>query len=160
MSAAASHCCESSRALPLGSALLLLGKMTSSPWTTGHTLHSSEIAHVRCSPHCLAWSRCCVLLISETRVHGRAAVCPRQPRLGKCCPPSASGVVGGSAPRHIHGSCHRWPVLCPPLPPQVTTDMYQVLAANTYQLECRGVVKVKGKGEMMTYFLNGGPPLS
>lgn len=47
-----------------------------------------------------------------------------------------------------------------PLPPQVTTDMYQVLAANTYQLECRGVVKVKGKGEMMTYFLNGGPPLS
>ena len=24
----------------------------------------------------------------------------------------------------------------------------------------RGVVKVKGKGEMMTYFLNGGPPLS
>lgn len=37
--------------------------------------------------------------------------------------------------------------------------MYQVLAANTYQLECRGVVKVKGKGEMMTYFLNGGPPL-
>lgn len=46
------------------------------------------------------------------------------------------------------------------LPLQVTTDMYQVLAANTYQLECRGVVKVKGKGEMMTYFLNGGPPLS
>ena len=42
----------------------------------------------------------------------------------------------------------------------VTTDMYQVLAANTYQLECRGVVKVKGKGEMMTYFLNGGPPPS
>uniref|UniRef100_H3AHK0 Adenylate cyclase type 5 n=1 Tax=Latimeria chalumnae TaxID=7897 RepID=H3AHK0_LATCH len=39
----------------------------------------------------------------------------------------------------------------------VTTDMYQVLAADSYQLECRGVVKVKGKGEMMTYFLNGGP---
>ncbi|XP_019062966.1 adenylate cyclase type 6 isoform X1 [Fukomys damarensis] len=45
-----------------------------------------------------------------------------------------------------------------PLPlPQVTTDLYQVLAAKGYQLECRGVVKVKGKGEMTTYFLNGGP---
>ncbi|XP_043929592.1 adenylate cyclase type 5 [Protopterus annectens] len=43
---------------------------------------------------------------------------------------------------------------------QVTTDMYQVLTANNYQLECRGVVKVKGKGEMTTYFLNGGPPNS
>ena len=42
-------------------------------------------------------------------------------------------------------------------PPQVTTDLYQVLAAKGYQLECRGVVKVKGKGEMTTYFLNGGP---
>lgn len=45
----------------------------------------------------------------------------------------------------------------PPPPPQVTTDLYQVLAAKGYQLECRGVVKVKGKGEMTTYFLNGGP---
>jgi len=44
--------------------------------------------------------------------------------------------------------------------PQVTTDMYQVLAANNYQLEYRGVIKVKGKGEMTTYFLNEGPPIS
>lgn len=43
---------------------------------------------------------------------------------------------------------------------QVTTDMYQVLAANNYQLEYRGVIKVKGKGEMTTYFLNEGPPIS
>jgi len=38
--------------------------------------------------------------------------------------------------------------------------MYQVLAANNYQLEYRGVIKVKGKGEMTTYFLNEGPPIS
>lgn len=44
-----------------------------------------------------------------------------------------------------------------PSSPQVTMDLYQVLAAKGYQLECRGVVKVKGKGEMTTYFLNGGP---
>ena len=40
---------------------------------------------------------------------------------------------------------------------QVTTDLHQVLADKGYILECRGVVKVKGKGEMTTYFLNGGP---
>ena len=44
-----------------------------------------------------------------------------------------------------------------PHPSQVTTDLYQVLAAKGYVLECRGLVKVKGKGEMTTYFLNAGP---
>lgn len=43
---------------------------------------------------------------------------------------------------------------------QVTTDLYQVLANKGYVLEYRGVVKVKGKGEMATYFLNEGPPNS
>lgn len=38
--------------------------------------------------------------------------------------------------------------------------MYQVLAANNYKLEYRGIIKVKGKGEMTTYFLNEGPPIS
>lgn len=41
--------------------------------------------------------------------------------------------------------------------PQVTTDLYHVLASKGYQLECRGLVKVKGKGDMTTYFLNSGP---
>ncbi|TRY87097.1 hypothetical protein DNTS_009170 [Danionella cerebrum] len=40
---------------------------------------------------------------------------------------------------------------------QVTTDLYHVLAGKGYQLECRGLVKVKGKGEMTTYFLNSAP---
>uniref|UniRef100_A0AAQ4NUK5 Adenylate cyclase type 6 n=1 Tax=Gasterosteus aculeatus aculeatus TaxID=481459 RepID=A0AAQ4NUK5_GASAC len=40
---------------------------------------------------------------------------------------------------------------------QVTTDLYHVLVNNGYQLDCRGVVKVKGKGEMTTYFLTSGP---
>uniref|UniRef100_A0A672RFG3 adenylate cyclase n=1 Tax=Sinocyclocheilus grahami TaxID=75366 RepID=A0A672RFG3_SINGR len=43
---------------------------------------------------------------------------------------------------------------------QVTTDLHQLLASKGYKLECRGVVKVKGKGEMTTYFLNDGPPNS
>jgi len=42
----------------------------------------------------------------------------------------------------------------------VTADLHQVLADKGYVLEHRGVVKVKGKGEMTTYFLNEGPPNS
>ncbi|XP_016109905.1 adenylate cyclase type 6-like, partial [Sinocyclocheilus grahami] len=43
---------------------------------------------------------------------------------------------------------------------QVTTDLYHVLERKGYQLECRGLVKVKGKGDMTTYFLNSGPVCS
>lgn len=38
---------------------------------------------------------------------------------------------------------------------QVTQEVYNVLNANGYPLECRGVIKVKGKGDMVTYFLIG-----
>lgn len=40
---------------------------------------------------------------------------------------------------------------CPPS--QVTEEVYQVLRNRPYQFQCRGKVKVKGKGEMTTYFL-------
>jgi hypothetical protein len=33
--------------------------------------------------------------------------------------------------------------------------MYQILQTKGYPLTCRGTIKVKGKGEMVTYFLNG-----
>lgn len=38
---------------------------------------------------------------------------------------------------------------------QVTQEVYQILHAKGYPLTCRGTIKVKGKGEMVTYFLNG-----
>lgn len=44
--------------------------------------------------------------------------------------------------------------------PQVTADLHQVLSSYNYTLEYRGVVTVKGKGEMMTYFLTSGPSSS
>lgn len=44
--------------------------------------------------------------------------------------------------------------------PQVTADLQQVLSAYNYTLEYRGVVTVKGKGDMMTYFLISGPSSS
>jgi adenylate cyclase 1 len=38
----------------------------------------------------------------------------------------------------------------------VTEDVYQVLnKARAYEFQCRGKIKVKGKGEMTTYFLTG-----
>lgn len=43
---------------------------------------------------------------------------------------------------------------------QVTADLQQVLSSYNYTLEYRGLVTVKGKGEMMTYFLISGPSSS
>lgn len=38
---------------------------------------------------------------------------------------------------------------------QVTQEMFQILEPRGYQLTCRGTINVKGKGTMLTYFLNG-----
>ncbi|XP_038607299.1 adenylate cyclase type 5 [Tachyglossus aculeatus] len=85
-----------------------------------------------------------------------------QMKIGLNIGPVVAGVIGARKPQYdIWGNtvnvASRMDSTGIPNRIQVTTDMYQVLAASTYQLEYRGVVKVKGKGEMMTYFLNGGP---
>ncbi|MGH0156235.1 UNVERIFIED_CONTAM: hypothetical protein FKN15_065285 [Acipenser sinensis] len=79
--------------------------------------------------------------------------------------PVVAGVIGARKPQYdIWGNtvnvASRMDSTGVPERIQVTTDMYQVLSGYNYALECRGVVKVKGKGEMMTYFLNAGPPSS
>ncbi|XP_050693958.1 adenylate cyclase type 5-like isoform X4 [Eriocheir sinensis] len=38
---------------------------------------------------------------------------------------------------------------------QVTQEVYQILHKKGYPLTCRGTIKVKGKGDMVTYFLTG-----
>lgn len=38
---------------------------------------------------------------------------------------------------------------------QVTQEVYQILNTRGYLLTCRGTINVKGKGDMVTYFLNG-----
>lgn len=43
---------------------------------------------------------------------------------------------------------------------QVTHEMYQILHKYGYPLTCRGTIKVKGKGDMITYFLTGPPSSS
>lgn len=38
---------------------------------------------------------------------------------------------------------------------QVTQEVYQILHSRGYPLTCRGAIEVKGKGNMVTYFLDG-----
>lgn len=88
-----------------------------------------------------------------------------QMKIGLNIGPVVAGVIGARKPQYdIWGNtvnvASRMDSTGVPERIQVTTDMYQVLTLNNYQLECRGVVKVKGKGEMTTYFLNEGPPAS
>uniref|UniRef100_A0AAY4AY88 Adenylate cyclase type 6 n=1 Tax=Denticeps clupeoides TaxID=299321 RepID=A0AAY4AY88_9TELE len=88
-----------------------------------------------------------------------------QMKIGLNIGPVVAGVIGARKPQYdIWGNtvnvASRMDSTGVPDRIQVTTDLYQVLASKGYQLECRGVVKVKGKGEMTTYFLNDGPPNS
>ncbi|XP_051479540.1 adenylate cyclase type 5 isoform X4 [Apus apus] len=88
-----------------------------------------------------------------------------QMKIGLNIGPVVAGVIGARKPQYdIWGNtvnvASRMDSTGVPDRIQVTTDMYQVLAANNYQLEYRGIIKVKGKGEMTTYFLNKGPLIS
>ncbi|TNN73112.1 Adenylate cyclase type 6 [Liparis tanakae] len=88
-----------------------------------------------------------------------------QMKIGLNIGPVVAGVIGARKPQYdIWGNtvnvASRMDSTGVPDCIQVTTDLYQVLANKGYVLEYRGVVKVKGKGEMTTYFLNEGPPSS
>ncbi|KAK7881672.1 hypothetical protein WMY93_030081 [Mugilogobius chulae] len=88
-----------------------------------------------------------------------------QMKIGLNIGPVVAGVIGARKPQYdIWGNtvnvASRMDSTGVPDRIQVTTDLYQVLSGKGYALECRGVVKVKGKGEMTTYFLNDGPPNS
>uniref|UniRef100_A0A673N5E2 adenylate cyclase n=1 Tax=Sinocyclocheilus rhinocerous TaxID=307959 RepID=A0A673N5E2_9TELE len=88
-----------------------------------------------------------------------------QMKIGLNIGPVVAGVIGARKPQYdIWGNtvnvASRMDSTGVPDHIQVTTDLHQVLAGKGYKLECRGVVKVKGKGEMTTYFLNEGPPNS
>ncbi|KAL2103951.1 hypothetical protein ACEWY4_000819 [Coilia grayii] len=88
-----------------------------------------------------------------------------QMKIGLNIGPVVAGVIGARKPQYdIWGNtvnvASRMDSTGVPDRIQVTTDMHQVLERKGYHLECRGVVKVKGKGEMTTYFLNAGPSKS
>ncbi|KAM7406855.1 hypothetical protein PAMA_002858 [Pampus argenteus] len=86
-------------------------------------------------------------------------------KIGLNIGPVVAGVIGARKPQYdIWGNtvnvASRMDSTGVPERIQVTTDLYQVLSSYNYTLEYRGVVTVKGKGEMMTYFLTGGPSSS
>ncbi|ROL48504.1 Adenylate cyclase type 6, partial [Anabarilius grahami] len=88
-----------------------------------------------------------------------------QMKIGLNIGPVVAGVIGARKPQYdIWGNtvnvASRMDSTGVPDCIQVTTDLHQVLASKGYQLECRGLIKVKGKGEMTTYFLNERPPNS
>ncbi|XP_068183151.1 adenylate cyclase type 6-like [Antennarius striatus] len=85
-----------------------------------------------------------------------------QMKIGLNMGPVVAGVIGARKPQYdIWGNtvnvASRMDSTGVPDYIQVTTDLHNVLVNNGYQLDCRGVVKVKGKGEMTTYFLTSGP---
>ncbi|XP_058265628.1 adenylate cyclase type 6 [Hemibagrus wyckioides] len=88
-----------------------------------------------------------------------------QMKIGLNIGPVVAGVIGARKPQYdIWGNtvnvASRMDSTGVPDRIQVTTDLYHELASKGYQLECRGLVKVKGKGDMTTYFLNSGPSSS
>lgn len=77
--------------------------------------------------------------------------------------PVVAGVIGARKPQYdIWGNtvnvASRMDSTGLPNHTQVTEEVYQVLKDMPYQFVCRGKVKVKGKGEMTTYFLTDRAP--
>uniref|UniRef100_A0A6Q2XNL7 adenylate cyclase n=1 Tax=Esox lucius TaxID=8010 RepID=A0A6Q2XNL7_ESOLU len=78
-------------------------------------------------------------------------------RVGINVGPVVAGVIGARRPQYdIWGNtvnvASRMDSTGVPGKIQVTEDVYRILGDN-YDLVCRGKVSVKGKGEMLTYFL-------
>ncbi|NP_001161822.1 adenylate cyclase type 1b [Danio rerio] len=80
-------------------------------------------------------------------------------RVGINVGPVVAGVIGARRPQYdIWGNtvnvASRMDSTGVPGKIQVTEDVYRLLQ-NNYDLMCRGNVSVKGKGQMLTYFLEG-----
>lgn len=74
--------------------------------------------------------------------------------------PCVAGVIGARKPHYdIWGNAvnvaSRMDSTGKPDHIQVTPEVHTILAKHGYVFECRGLVEVKGKGEMLTYFLLG-----
>ncbi|XP_055861939.1 adenylate cyclase type 5-like isoform X3 [Biomphalaria glabrata] len=84
-------------------------------------------------------------------------------RIGINIGPVVAGVIGVKKPHYdIWGNtvnvASRMDSTGVPNKIQVTGEIYKLLASRRYGLSFRGVVQVKGKGDMQTYFLESMPP--
>ncbi|KAK3596837.1 hypothetical protein CHS0354_015696 [Potamilus streckersoni] len=83
-------------------------------------------------------------------------------RIGINVGPVVAGVIGARKPHYdIWGNtvnvASRMDSSGIPDCIQVTQEMFNLLEPRGYKLECRGMVRIKGKGDMLTYFLRGQP---
>ena len=74
--------------------------------------------------------------------------------------PVVAGVIGAHKPQYdiwgdIVNVASRMYSTGKPGHIQVTQNIYNILSKRGYTFECRGLVAVKGKGRMVTYFLTG-----
>jgi len=86
-----------------------------------------------------------------------------QMRIGLNVGPVVAGVIGAKKPHYdIWGNtvnvASRMDSSGEGQKIQITSEMQKILAPMGYPMECRGMIKVKGKGEMTTYFLLGRRP--
>ncbi|NP_001191588.1 adenylate cyclase [Aplysia californica] len=84
-------------------------------------------------------------------------------RIGLNIGPVVAGVIGAKKPHYdIWGNtvnvASRMDSTGEPNKIQVTAEMYRILSKNKYSLSPRGLVRVKGKGDMHTFFLDAMPP--
>ncbi|CAL1537656.1 unnamed protein product [Lymnaea stagnalis] len=84
-------------------------------------------------------------------------------RIGINIGPVVAGVIGVKKPHYdIWGNtvnvASRMDSTGVPNKIQVTTEMQKILSSKKYKLSVRGVVQVKGKGDMQTFFLDSMPP--
>ncbi|CAG5122034.1 unnamed protein product, partial [Candidula unifasciata] len=83
-------------------------------------------------------------------------------RIGLNVGPVVAGVIGVKKPHYdIWGNtvnvASRMDSTGVPNKIQVTQEIYKILSSSGYTLSIRGLVRVKGKGEMQTYFLDAMP---
>ncbi|XP_040079426.1 adenylate cyclase type 5 isoform X2 [Ixodes scapularis] len=81
-------------------------------------------------------------------------------RIGLNVGPVVAGVIGAKKPHYdIWGNAvnvaSRMDSTGEVEKIQVTQEMYSILEPLGYPMECRGYISVKGKGDMLTYFLTG-----
>ncbi|XP_078622020.1 adenylate cyclase type 5-like isoform X2 [Branchiostoma floridae x Branchiostoma japonicum] len=112
--------------------------------------------------HVLALSNFAMRLMDQIQYINEHSFNNFKLRIGLNVGVCVAGVIGARKPQYdIWGNtvnvASRMDSTGVPNRIQVTQDVYKILSAKGYELECRGVIKVKGKGEMLTYFLNKGP---
>jgi class 3 adenylate cyclase len=112
-----------------------------------------------CSDHAERMARMALRMLQETREHGKEKGLGLQMRIGLNSGPVTAGVIGAS--KFIYdlwgdtvNLASRMESTGVPGEIQVTRSVYERLK-DRFQMDCRGMVQVKGKGEIEAWLLHG-----